>query len=104
MWLIDAFLEHWFLYSVAGAVVLFLLRGIRYIPNTKVGLVEKRTSGKGSVSTGIIALNGEAGFQPALLRGGVHYLLPGQDKIHIHPPVTIPPGKLGIAFPRRVLP
>src|SRR5437867_6315857 len=104
MWLVDAFLAHWFLYSLAGVVVLFLLRGIRYIPNTKVGLVEKRTSGKGSVSTGIIALNGEAGFQPALLRGGVHYLLPGQYKIHIHPLVTSPQGKIGYVFARDGVP
>src|SRR3989442_13671649 len=104
MWLIDAFLEHWFLYSVGGAVVLFLLRGIRYIPNTKVGLVEKRTSRKGSVKAGIIALNGESGFQPALLRGGVHYLLPGQYKIHIHPLVTIPQGKIGYVFARDGVP
>jgi uncharacterized membrane protein YqiK len=81
-------------------VVLFLLRGIRYIPNTKVGLVEKRTSRKGSVTSGIIALNGESGFQPGLLRGGLHYLLPGQYKIHIHPLVTIPQGKIGYVFAR----
>src|SRR5216683_691786 len=81
MWLVAAFLAHWFLYSLAGVVVVFLLRGIRYIPNTKVGLVEKRASRKGSVTAGIIALNGESGFQPALLRGGVHYLLPWQRKI-----------------------
>jgi hypothetical protein len=37
MWLVAAFLEHWFLYSLSAIVVLVLLRGIRYIPNTKVG-------------------------------------------------------------------
>src|SRR2546425_5083248 len=100
MWLVAAVLAHWFLYMLAGAIALFVLRGIRYIPNTKVGLVEKRTSGKGSVTTGIIALNGESGFQPALLRGGVHYLLPSQYKIHIHPLVTIPQGKIGYVFAR----
>jgi uncharacterized membrane protein YqiK len=100
MWLIDAFREHWFVYTLGGVVVLFLLRGIRYIPNTKVGLVEKRTSRKGSVTSGIIALNGESGFQPGLLRGGLHYLLPGQYKIHIHPLVTIPQGKIGYVFAR----
>src|SRR5947208_1827418 len=104
MWLLDAVLAHWFLYTLAGAIALFVLRGIRYIPNTKVGLVEKRTSGKGSVTTGIIALNGEAGFQPAVLRGGVHYLLPGQYKIHIHPLVTIPQGKIGYVFARDGVP
>src|SRR6266508_3416650 len=100
MWLVAAFLAHWFLYSFAGIVVLFLLRGIRYIPNTKVGLVEKRASRKGSVTAGIIALNGESGFQPARLRGGVHYLLPSQYKVHIHPLVTIPQGKIGYVFAR----
>src|SRR6267142_681373 len=100
MWLVSAFLAHWFFYSVAGIVVLYLLRGIRYIPNTKVGLVEKRASRKGSLAAGIIALNGESGFQPAVLRGGIHYLLPGQYKIHIHPLVTIPQGKIGYVFAR----
>jgi uncharacterized membrane protein YqiK len=100
MRLIDVFLAHWFVYTLAGVVVLFLLRGIRYIPNTKVGLVEKRTSRKGSVTSGIIALNGESGFQPGLLRGGLHYLLPGQYKVHIHPLVTIPQGKIGYVFAR----
>jgi uncharacterized membrane protein YqiK len=85
MWLVAAFLEHWFLYSLSAIVVLVLLRGIRYIPNTKVGLVEKRASRRGSVAAGIIALNGESGFQPVVLRGGMHYLLPWQFKVHIHP-------------------
>ena len=70
MWLVEAFLAHWIVYSLAIIVGLLLLSGIRYIPNTRVGLVEKRTSRKGSVTTGIIALHGQAGFQPALLRGG----------------------------------
>ncbi len=100
MWLADAFLAHWVLYSLAAVVVLYVLRGIRYIPNTKVGLVEKRASRKGSLASGIIALNGESGFQPAVLRGGMHFLLPWQYKIHIHPLVTIPQGKIGYVFAR----
>jgi uncharacterized membrane protein YqiK len=100
MWLVAAFLEHWFLYSLSAIVVLVLLRGIRYIPNTKVGLVEKRASRRGSVAAGIIALNGESGFQPVVLRGGMHYLLPWQFKVHIHPLVTIPQGKIGYVFAR----
>ena len=104
MWLVAAFLEHWLLYSLGAIVVLYLIRGIRYIPNTKVGLVEKRASRKGSVAAGIIALSGESGFQPAVLRGGLHYLLPGQFKIHIHPLVTIPQGKIGYVFARDGVP
>jgi uncharacterized membrane protein YqiK len=55
------------------SVLLFLLflAGIRYVPSDRVGHVEKRFGG-GSVSRGLIALHGEAGFQPDLLRAGVH--------------------------------
>lgn len=79
---------------------LVLLSGIRFIPNNRIGLVEKRFSGKGSVKTGLIALNGEAGFQPKVLRGGLHYLIPIQYVVHMMPLVTIPQGKIGYVFAR----
>ena len=81
-------------------VVLFLLAGIRFIPNNKVGIVEMRISPKGSLDKGVIALNGEAGFQPGMLRGGLHYLLPIQYDVHTVPLVTIPQGKIGYVFAR----
>src|SRR5262245_43305543 len=81
-------------------VVLFLLAGIRFIPNNKVGIVEMRISPKGSLDKGVIALKGEAGFQPGVLRGGLHYLLPIQYDVHIVPLVTIPQGKIGYVFAR----
>lgn len=85
---------------LALLVVLFLLWGIRYIPNDRVGVIEKRWSLKGSVKSGLIALNGEAGYQPNLLRGGLHYLLPLQYRVHKTPLVTIPQGKIGYVFAR----
>src|SRR5512141_3471382 len=89
----------------AGAIaalvlVLVVLSGIRVIPNTRIGIVEKRFSPKGSVKSGFIALNGEAGFQPNVLRGGVHYLPPIQYVVHTAPLVTIPQGKIGYIFAR----
>ncbi|MBI5168225.1 MAG: flotillin family protein [Candidatus Eisenbacteria bacterium] len=81
-------------------LVLFLLSGIRYIPNNKIGVIEKRMSGRGSIKSGIIALNGEAGFQPNMLRGGLHYLMPIQYAVHVLPIVTIPQGKIGYVFAR----
>jgi uncharacterized membrane protein YqiK len=86
--------------AIAVLVVLFLIYGIRYIPNDRVGVVEKRWSLRGSVKSGFIALNGEAGYQPYLLRGGVHYLLPLQYRVHKTPLVTIPQGKIGYVFAR----
>ncbi len=85
---------------LAAFAVLLLSKWIRYIPNNRVGIVEKLISGKGSVKTGLIALNGEAGFQPSLLRGGWHLLTPFQYRIHKMPLVTIPQGKIGYVFAR----
>ncbi len=81
-------------------LVLTLLSGVRVIPNTRIGIVEKRFSPKGSVKSGFIALNGEAGFQPKVLRGGLHYLVPIQYVVHTAPLVTIPQGKIGYVFAR----
>ncbi|HJV48283.1 MAG TPA: SPFH domain-containing protein [Geothrix sp.] len=87
------------LLGIAFALLL-LSKWIRYIPNNRVGIVEKLISGKGSVKSGLIALNGEAGFQPQLLRGGWHLLTPFQYRIHKMPLVTIPQGKIGYIFAR----
>jgi uncharacterized membrane protein YqiK len=79
-----------------------LLRGetLRYIPNNRVGIVERLWSPRGSVKSGLIALEGEAGFQPQLLRGGWHVMTPFIYKIHSAPLVTIPQGKFGYVFAR----
>lgn len=80
-------------------LILVIISGIRFIPNNRVGLVEKRFGSK-SVISGLIALNGEAGYQPQILRGGLHYLMPVQYVVHIGPLVTITQGKIGYIFAR----
>jgi uncharacterized membrane protein YqiK len=79
---------------------LIMLTGIRFIPNNRIGVIEKRFSGKGSVKSGFIAMNGEAGYQPRILRGGLHYLMPVQYVVHMMPLVTISQGKIGYVFAR----
>jgi uncharacterized membrane protein YqiK len=92
--------EHPFL-TLLGAVALGLVvTSIRFIPNQRVGVVEKLFSGKGSVKSGLIALHQEAGFQPDVLRGGLHFLFVLQYKVHSLPLVTIPQGKIGYVFAR----
>src|SRR5574339_1212226 len=86
--------------AVLAIAALIVLSGIRIIPNTRIGIVEKRFSPKGSIKSGFIALNGEAGFQPNVLRGGIHIFTPFQYAIHIAPLVTIPQGKIGYVFAR----
>ncbi len=88
------------IYGLAGVLGLFLLSGIRFIPNNRIGIVEKRFSPKGSLKSGLIALNGEAGYQPEILRGGLHYLIPIQYVVHVMPLVTISQGKIGYVFAR----
>ena len=102
-------IEPWTWYLIALAVLaLFVmifvgsLAGIRYIPNDKVGIVEKLWSGGGSVTEGhIIATGGQAGFQADLLRGGLHFRKwQWQYRIHKAPLVTIPQGKIGYVYAR----
>src|SRR5258708_21663399 len=82
------------------AVIIVLLSSVRFIPNNRVGIVEKRFSGKGSVKEGLIALSNEAGYQPNVLRGGIRLLAPFQYNVHLAPLVTIPQGQIGYVFAR----
>src|SRR5262249_8705486 len=83
------------------AAVLVLASGsVRYIANNRIAIVEKLWSSKGSVKSGLIALNGEAGYQPDVLRGGLHFLFPFQFRLHTQPLVTIPQGRIGYIFAR----
>ena len=82
-------------------VVLFRASGItRYIPNDRLGVLEKLWSPSGSIAGGFVALNGEAGFQPEVLRGGFHFFMPYQYRVHFVSLVTIPQGQIGYVFAR----
>jgi uncharacterized membrane protein YqiK len=86
--------------AVALAIILWSTRSVRYISNHRVGVVEKLWSRSGSIRSGLIALRGEAGFQPDVLRGGLHVFRPFQFRIHSLPLVTIPQGQIGYVFAR----
>jgi uncharacterized membrane protein YqiK len=97
--------------TTTGLIVLILVLlvpelwawlALRYIPNDYVGIVEKLWSAGGSVPEGrIIALNGEAGYQAALLRGGIHInLWRWQYAVHKVRLVTISEGKIGYVYAR----
>ena len=79
---------------VALVAALYLLGVIRYIPNNRIGIVEKLWSPKGSVKHGLLALDGEAGFQPDLLRGGFHFFMPLQYRVHTRPMIVVTQGKI----------
>jgi uncharacterized membrane protein YqiK len=90
---------------LAGVVIaiLILLRVaniFRYISNNQVGIVEKMWSAKGSIKSGFIALHGEAGFEPEILRGGIHLFFPFTYRIHTSDLVTVGQGKIAYVFAR----
>ncbi|GLQ94971.1 flotillin family protein [Dyella acidisoli] len=80
-------------------ILIFASNAIVYIPNDRVGIVE-RLWGAPSLTHGLIALKGEVGFQPQVLRGGLHYFFPFQFRVHKVDLVTIPQGELGYIFAR----
>ena len=84
------------------ALLFLLLYGapIRYIPNDRIGILEKKWALRGSIREGFIALGGEAGFQPDVLRGGYHFFVPFQYRVHRVPLVTITQGQIGYLFAR----
>jgi len=82
------------------AIIVYATRSVRYISNHRVGVLEKLWSRRGSVASGLIALHGEAGYQPDVLRGGLHGFRPFQYRIHSLPLVTIPQGQIGYVFAR----
>jgi uncharacterized membrane protein YqiK len=75
---------------------------LRFIPNDRVGIVEKLWSAAGSVPEGrIVALGREAGYQAELLRGGIHFgYWRWQYRIHKTRLVTIAQGKIGYVYAR----
>ncbi len=89
---------------VAGILVaawlVFIIVGVRIIGPGQVGVVEKWWSRHGSLKDRIIADKGEAGFQPDVLRAGVHLLSPLIYRVHRYPLVTIPQGQIGYVFAR----
>lgn len=100
-------LEPWYGFLSWTAVVLLVALFVawlttRHIPNNKIGVVEKLWSSSGSVPEGlIISLNGQAGFQAELLRGGIHFgYWRWQYVVHKAPLVTVPQGKIGYVYAR----
>ncbi len=95
--------------SGIGVTLLLLLPwllGVRYIPHHKVGIIEKLWSAQGSLEDGqIVALDGKAGFQAEMLRGGIHLgYFPWQYRIHPEPLIVVSEGKLGYVYARDGIP
>jgi len=93
--------------AAALAVLLALpllaeLLGLRFVPRGRMGIVVKRWSSRGSSGASHrIALDGEAGVLPEVLRPGFHLgLWRWQYRVHLMPVVEIRPGKIGYVYAR----
>ena len=97
-----SFFLAWLPVWIVVAVALLFWLCFRWIPNDRIGVVEKWWSLAGSVTEGrIIAPAAEAGYQADILRGGLHFgWWRWQYAIHIAPLVSIPEGKIGYVFAR----
>jgi uncharacterized membrane protein YqiK len=88
--------------AVVAVIGLIEMMGLRYIPHDRVGVIEKLWSPKGSVGEGrIIAMNGEAGYQAEVLRGGIHLgYWRWQFRIHKVPLVTVAQNQIAYVYAR----
>lgn len=91
-------------YTLAGIIVLYLLvfkiLGLTLIKTSEIGLIQKWWSTKGSLIHGLVALNGEAGFVPEVLRAGIHFKSRIFYAVKKMPLITISQGQIGYIFAR----
>jgi len=89
-------------YAVGGLIALYIIifkiLGLRVINSNEVAVIEKWWSVRGSLKDSIIALKGEAGYSPDLLRGGMHFKSALMYRIHKYPLITIPQGQIAYIF------
>lgn len=94
----------WIVGVIVAVVIVLKVLGFRVIRSDQVGIVEKWWSPKGSLKDSIIAMKGEAGYQPEVLRGGIHFRSPFMYRVRVMPLITIPQGKIGYIFARDGIP
>jgi uncharacterized membrane protein YqiK len=94
----------WIVGVIVAVIVALKIFGVRVIRSDAVGIVEKWWSPKGSQKDSIIAMKGEAGYQPEVLRGGIHFRSPFMYRVRVMPLITIPQGKIGYVFARDGIP
>src|SRR5579872_4105903 len=95
-----------FLSGVPLIGLMFLACAVTHLSNNYVGIVEKLWSPSGSLDEGqLIATDGRAGYQAALLRGGVHVgYWRWQYHVHKLSLVTVKQGCIGYVFARDGMP
>ena len=91
---------------ISGILLLWLLifrvLGLTIIKSDEIGIVEIWLGRKKEQedNNSVISLNGEAGYQPDVLKPGIHLRSVFMYKIHRQQLITIPQGQIGYVFAR----
>jgi regulator of protease activity HflC (stomatin/prohibitin superfamily) len=87
-----------------AAAVVIILKSLKSIGPTEIGLVNKRLSFKKLSNDNPIAFNGEAGYQEVLLMPGLRFKLWPIFTIEKRPWVQVPAGEIGVVIAQVGLP
>ncbi|MGN6086648.1 SPFH domain-containing protein [Trinickia sp.] len=90
-------------YLLAVVLVIWLIKASRmitYVRNDQIAIVERLWSPAGSLKSGVIALNGEAGYLPQVLRGGYHFFKPFAYRLWRTPIPSIANNEIGYVYAR----
>lgn len=79
-------------------ILVVVLKSVRNIGPTEVGLVRRSFSARKLESGNAVAFNGEAGYQAKLLMPGIQFKLWPLYDVSRHPMVQIPAGQIGVVI------
>lgn len=88
----------WWIAIVAFLVVVHIVKSIRIVGPTEVGLVRKRFAFKKLGASNAVAFGGEAGYQAKLLMPGIQFKFWPLYDVTRHPRVQIPAGQIGVVI------
>lgn len=95
---IDLSAAGWWIAIIAFLVLFHIVKSIRIVGPTEVGLVRKRFGFKKLSANCAIAFEGEAGYQAKLLMPGIQFKLWPLYDVTRHPMVQIPAGQIGVVI------
>jgi hypothetical protein len=88
----------WLIAIVLFLIVFHIVKSIRIVGPTEIGLVRKRFAFKKLGAGNAVAFDGEAGYQAKLLMPGIQFKFWPIYDVTRHPRVQIPAGQIGVVI------
>ncbi len=95
---IDLSVSGWWIAIILFVIVVHIVKSIRIVGPTEVGLVRKRFAFKKLGASNAVAFGGEAGYQAKLLMPGIQFKFWPLYDVSRHPRVQIPAGQIGVVI------